>query len=177
MSKLANVYAGALFEIAQESSETEEILQQSAQLLTIFNENPQFEKLLSAPIVEKEEKLALLDKVFAGRVNTHLLNYMKVMTQRKCALELSQSFLEYEKLYNQYNNIEKVTAITAVPLSEDMSSKLETKLKHITGKTILLKNKVDENCIGGVILELNDEQIDDSIQQKLNTLKLQLRSI
>ncbi|MEG1782158.1 MAG: ATP synthase F1 subunit delta [Oscillospiraceae bacterium] len=177
MSKLSRVYAGALFDIALEASIAQEILQQTVELLAVLKENPKFEKLLNAPVVPIKEKIALLDEIFGGKINTYLLNYMKVMTQRKCAFELADSFLEYEKLYNKHNNIEKVTAITAVPMTGELMDKLKAKLTNITEKTILLNNVVDKNCIGGVILKMNDHEINDSIAQKLETLKAQLRNI
>ena len=101
---------------------------------------------------------------------------LPILVERKNALALADSFKEYVKMYNQHNNIETVIATTAIPLSQDMSAKLKEKLEKITGKTILLENVVDTNCIGGVVLTLSDTQIDDSIQQKLTTLKKQLTS-
>ena len=80
-------------------------------------------------------------------------------------------------LYNDYNNIEKATAITAVPMSEELKNRLAEKLQAVTGKKIILTNKVDESCIGGVVLEMNDVQYNDSIAEKLNSLKQQLKSI
>ena len=46
----------------------------------------------------------------------------------------------------------------------------------ITGKNIVLTNKVDPACLGGVILQLEDKQFNDSISGKLETLKNQLKA-
>ena len=45
----------------------------------------------------------------------------------------------------------------------------------MTGKKILLTNKVDEKCLGGVILEFSTMQLDDSIASKLEELRDRLR--
>ena len=102
---------------------------------------------------------------------------MKVMIQRKDAAVLVESFEQYEKLYNKHFNIEKAVAVTAVPMSRELQARLTEKLEKVTGKTIVLTNKVDENCLGGVILQFSDMQINDSIAQKLETLKNQLKNI
>ncbi len=177
MSNLSNSYSDALFEIAMEENIEREILQQSAVLLAAMDENPGFEKLLRAPTVTKDEKEKLVDGIFADKLNRNLLNYLKVMIARGDSLRLRESLVNYEKLYNGHFGIEKAVAVTAVPMSPALQDKLREKLEKITGKKILLTNTVDESCIGGVILQLESMQIDDSIAQKLNTLKNQLKKI
>lgn len=177
MSKLAATYADALFEIAKEENIMDEIMRQTARVRTAFADTPELGKILNTPTVTKEEKTGLVDKIFSGNVNKNLLNFMKVMVERKDTLELIDSFKEYEKLYNKYHNIEKAVAITAIPLSEELSGRLTAKLEQVTGKKIILTNKVDPDCLGGVILEFADKQYNDSIANKLASLRSQLKNI
>lgn len=177
MSNLSSSYSNALFELSLEENILDEIMEQSAQLVQILSGEPELLKLLNAPTVTKEEKIRLTDKVFAGQMNVNLLNFIKVMISRKETFRLTDSLKDFEKLYNRHNNIEKATAVTAVPMTEDQKNRLAEKLQSVTGKKIILTNRVDESCIGGVVLEMSDVQLDDSIAQKLNTLKNQLKSI
>lgn len=177
MSNLSSSYASALFELSLEENILDSVMQQSVILAQIVNSNEDFYKLLNAPTVTKEEKIALMDKVFGRQIDKRLLNFVKVMISRKETLRLKDSLKEFEDLYNAHNNIEKATAITAVPMSEELKNRLVEKLQAVTGKKIILTNKVDESCIGGVVLELDDVQYNDSIAEKLNSLKQQLKSI
>lgn len=177
MSNLSSSYASALFELSLEENILDSVMQQSAMLAQIVNSNEDFYKLLNAPTVTKEEKIALMDKVFGRQIDKRLLNFVKVMISRKETLRLKDSLKEFEDLYNAHNNIEKATAITAIPMSEELKNRLVEKLQAVTGKKIILTNKVDESCIGGVVLEMNDVQYNDSIAEKLNSLKQQLKSI
>lgn len=177
MSNLSSAYADALFEIATEENKLDDILSQSVSIMEILNENHDFLKLLNTPTVTKEEKADFVDKVFKDKIDICLLNYIKVMIQRKDTQRLIDSFKTFEKMYNKHNNIEKAVATTAIPMSDELKDKLVAKLEKITGKKIILTNKVDESCIGGVILEFSDTQYNDSISQKLDTLKKQLKHI
>ena len=177
MSNLSSAYADALFEIALEENIPQEILQQTELIVQVIKENPDFTRVLAAPMVTKEEKTDFVDKVFGGNINKNLLNFIKVMIQRKDAAVLVESFEQYEKMYNKHFNIEKAVAVTAVPMSRELQAKLTEKLEKTTGKTIILTNRVDESCLGGVILQFSDTQINDSIAQKLETLKNQLKNI
>lgn len=177
MSNLSSSYADALFEIAMEENIADEILEQTQVISQVLRENADFVKLLGAPMISKEEKAEFVDSIFTQKINRNLLNYMKVMIQRKDTAVMGESFRLYEKLYNRHFGIEKAVAITAVPMSEQLQTRLTEKLEKTTGKKIILTNRVDETCLGGVILEFSDMQINDSIAQKLETLKTQLKNI
>lgn len=176
MSNISRAYADALFEICIEENSLEEIMQQSAQLAEIMAANPEFVKLLNAPTVTKEEKTDLVDKVFSGKINKSLLNFIKVMVERKDTQKINASFADFEKLYNKHNNIEKATATTAVPMSDELKAKLVAKLKALTGKNVVLTNIVDPACLGGVILQFADVQYNDSVAGKLEILRNQLKA-
>jgi F-type H+-transporting ATPase subunit delta len=176
MSNISRAYADALFEICIEENSLEEIMQQSAQLAEIMSANPEFVKLLNAPTVTKEEKTDLVDKVFSGKINKSLLNFIKVMVERKDTQEINASFADFEKLYNKHNNIEKATATTAVPMSDELKAKLVAKLNALTGKNVVLTNIVDPACLGGVILQFADVQYNDSVAGKLEILRNQLKA-
>ena len=176
MSNISRAYADALFEICIEENSLEEIMQQSAQLAEIMAANPEFVKLLNAPTVTKEEKTDLVDKVFSGKINKSLLNFIKVMVERKDTQEINASFADFEKLYNKHNNIEKATATTAVPMSDELKAKLVSKLNALTGKNVVLTNIVDPACLGGVILQFADVQYNDSVAGKLEILRNQLKA-
>ncbi|MBE6866398.1 MAG: ATP synthase F1 subunit delta [Oscillospiraceae bacterium] len=176
MSNISRAYADALYEICIEENSLEEIMQQSAQLAEIMAANPEFVKLLNAPTVTKEEKTDLVDKVFSGKINKSLLNFIKVMVERKDTQEINASFADFEKLYNKHNNIEKATATTAVPMSDEQKAKLVAKLNALTGKNVVLTNIVDPACIGGVILQFADVQYNDSVAGKLEILRNQLKA-
>lgn len=176
MSNISRAYADALFEICIEENSLEEIMQQSAQLAEIMAANPEFVKLLNAPTVTKEEKTDLVDKVFSGKINKSLLNFIKVMVERKDTQEINASFADFEKLYNKHNNIEKATATTAVPMPDELKAKLVAKLNALTGKNVVLTNIVDPACLGGVILQFADVQYNDSVAGKLEILRNQLKA-
>lgn len=177
MSSLSSAYADALFEIAQEENSLDELYNESLTLKEILKENKEFLNFLNTPTVTKEEKKDFVDKIFKDKINSNLLNYIKVMIQRKNTAEIVDSFVDFEKMYNKYNNIEKAVVTTAIPMRDELKNRLVEKLEKITGKKIVLTNKVDADCIGGVVLEFNDVQYNDSISEKLNILKKQLKQI
>ena len=175
MSELSSTYAGALFDLATEQGNTDLILSQCEMLRDILSDNSDYLKLLDTPTVSKDEKIKTVDRIFRDSLDRNLLNYIKVMIARGNSRELLASLKDYEDLYNKANNIEKAVAVTAVPMTEQAIARLTEKLEKMTGKKIILTNKVDEKCLGGVILEFSTMQLDDSIASKLEELRDRLR--
>lgn len=177
MNKLAAVYANSLFEAAFEEKADKDILQQAQQMLDLFDREGQLVKVLDAPTVTKAEKEQLLDSIFKDETNRYLLNFLKVMTDRKAVLYIKEALESYIEIYNKHYGIQKVVAVTAVEMSDELKEKLVQKLQKTTGKTILLENKVDKSAIGGVVLKFGDVQLDSSIAEKLKNIKEELSKI
>ena len=66
--------------------------------------------------------------------------------------------------------------MTAVALSDDQSRRLTEKLGNLTGKTIELTNRVDPACMGGVRLNYDGKQLDDTVAHRLDAIRGLLRS-
>ena len=115
MSNLSKTYANALFELSLEENIADEVLCQSKEIKELLLQNPEFIRLLDTPTIPKEEKVQY-DKTLGDSVNKNLLNFMKVMIERKNANELLHSIDDFEVLYNKHYGIEKAVAITAVPM-------------------------------------------------------------
>jgi len=55
--------------------------------------------------------------------------------------------------------------------------KIIKSLSAITGSDIVIKNRVDETLIGGVVIYLGDKVIDGSVKKKLSDLKEELAQV
>lgn len=177
MSKIASVYANSLFEVSLEEKVDNQIREEITDICNAFERDSELVKVLDAPMITKEEKEKLLDTLFKDKVNKYLLNFLKIMTDRKAVMYIRESFDEYVEVYNRHYNIEKIVATTAIEMSQELKDKLINKLQKVTGKTVILDTKVDKNVLGGIVLKYNDAQLDDSIAMKLKNMKEELSKI
>ena len=67
-------------------------------------------------------------------------------------------------------SIPPVTAITAFPLSDAQAEKLTGRLARITGRQIILRNRVDPTCLGGVRLDYDGKRLDDTVSHRLESI-------
>lgn len=152
-----------------------EIFEELTELSRIFRENPDYAVLLDSPTINVSERCTLIDKAFDG-ICEYAKNFLKILCEKKYVHIFTECVKEYEKQYNKKLGIEKVTAITAVPLSNELTEKLIHKLEKDTGKKIALELKVDKSILGGIILRTENSQTDASVRARLEGIRSELSS-
>lgn len=175
MKSFSLTYAHSLFSLAEDENLTEDIYKELLELSEIFAENSDYASLLDSPTLPVMQRLALIDDAFKGCLE-YVVNFIKILCEKKCVHLFPDCVKEYEKLYNKKLGIEKVTAITAVPLSSELQNKLALKLEKEYGKKIKLELKVDKSILGGIILRTENSQTDASLRARLDSIKAQLSS-
>ena len=171
MTQIGSVYGESLYELANDESLTKLIGEQLAVLQESFRQEPDFIRLLSSPNLTKAERCQILDDSFRGSVHPYLLNFLKILTEKSYMRYFSDCCDAYAELYNQDNGILVVTAVTAVALSPEQVSKLTQKLGRITGKEILLRNRIDPAVYGGVRLDYDGQRLDDTVSHRMAAIR------
>ncbi len=176
MTEIANTYGQALYDLAKDEGLSRELLQQLQVLNTSFGAEPAFVQLLGTPTLPKEERCRILDCTFRGKVHPYLLNFLKILTEKGYIKHFSGCCQMYKQLYNSDNGILPVKAFTAVPLSDELRSKLTKKLSAVTGKTIELDCRIDPEVLGGVRLDWGGHQLDGTVRGRLEDIRNLLRT-
>ena len=79
---------------------------------------------------------------------------------------------QFGKIYNEKNGIVEAEVVTAEKISEALEKKVKNYIeKKYNAKEVVLKNIVDENIKGGMIVRVGDEVVDGSIAGRLGELK------
>lgn len=169
-------YAKALFLLSEEEGVTEAVREEAQLVSSAINENPDYTKLLDTPALAVEEKVGLLDRAF-GSVNTSLLNLCKILCEKRCSYLIPQVLDAYLAIYDESRGIERVEAITAIPLTESQLSALSSRLEEKTGKTVVITNTVDKSVLGGVKLRYMGIQLDGTVKARLDSFEKGLKSL
>ena len=176
MTQVGAVYGEALYDLASTEALDQEILQQLKVLDEAFGAEPDYLRLLASPNLSKPERCGVLDSSFQGKVHLYVLNFLKILTEKGYARHFSDCCKAYRQHYNLDHNILPVTAVTAVELSAEQSDKLSEKLSAITGKTIALTNRIDPDILGGVRLDYDGKQMDDTVSHRLDSIRAVLKT-
>lgn len=175
LSLIGNRYAKALIELAQEQGKLEEVYQDMKLFDQVTSENPEFSKIMANPIIRHEKKFGILKKVFENRVNNVTFSIFDVLTRKNREVLIQPIAQEFQKLYDELNGIQKVEIKTPVSLTGDQKAEFTKVVGEAIKKKVELKEVIDESLIGGYILSIGDTQIDTSVKNRLNDLKMTIK--
>ena len=176
MTGISSGYAQALYSLAKEENIAEQILEQLKTLDAAFSQEPDFLRLLATHDLSKDERCAILDSSFRGKLHPYVLNFLKILTEKGYARSFGQCVKAYRQQYNEDNGIVSVLAFSAVPLTDAQQQKLRQKLETVTGKTVELRTRVDAACMGGVRLDYDGKRIDGTVKSRQDAIRAQLNN-
>lgn len=174
VATVAARYAKSLLDLAQEKGLTETLYNDMMLFKQTAAQSRPLMLMLKNPIVRTEKKAAVLKAAFGNRFNPVTMSFLQIITSknREAILDaIAEAFIEQ---YDRMKGIERATVITTIPLTEALRAKFKAMvLQTTTGKSVELDEKIDQRLIGGYILRVGDQQIDGSIRNRLNELRLQ----
>ena len=169
-------YGDALFSLAEELGNTEEVKRDTEILRSVIQASPDYLKMLDSPALSREERLSLIDGSLSS-LNKSLVNTAKLLTEKRLAHTLPKVLDAFEKAYETSRGIERVEVISAVPLTENQLTRLVAKLEGITKKQIIINNIHDPSLLGGMKLRYMGVQLDGSVKTKLDNFEKSLSEL
>lgn len=167
-------YALSLYEVAADEKKEKAYLDELSAVCEVFKREPDFLKMLLTPSIALEDKQNVLRKVFEGRVEEFLLNFLMLITEKGRVGLIQSMYQAYKEQYYFENGIVEVHAVTAKPMSEALTEKLKAKMSTVTGKQVVLETSVDESILGGIVVKLGNEQFDTSLRTRLSEIAARL---
>lgn len=169
---IANRYAKPLLELSIEKGLLEEINQDMALLIKTCDENSEFRAVLQSPVIRGYKKMTILKSIFGGKISDLTFSLFELLANRNRESLLYVIAKEFNEMYNGYKRIEKVKIVTTFALSDDLREAVKANLAKNLDKTILLEEEINPNLIGGFVLKIGGNQIDNSLKSSLQKLKL-----
>ena len=171
MSKAGDLYGQSLYDLAVEERLADDILNEMEVVRGLFKENPDYVTLLSEPSVPKNERLQLVDDALGSSLKAYHLNFIKILIEKGLLREYSACYKRFRKSYNEAHGIADALVTTAVALDEEQLMQLKERLEKISGKKIILNQKVDPGILGGVRVDLEGQLFDGTVKGRLSELQ------
>jgi len=164
-------YAEALFQVARAEEMLDRVEEELTRLNKSLDSNAELREFLSTPQISSDGKKSALFQIFGGKISPITLHWMNTVVDQGRQRRLPVIIEAFLKLTEDARD--KITAevITSIPLSEDLSKRLEQELSKITKKRVFLKPMVDDSILGGVIVKIENKVIDGSVRHRLEEIK------
>jgi F-type H+-transporting ATPase subunit delta len=174
-SRVASRYAKSLLELAREKGVLEEVQKDMVLFSKLCEQNPELARVFKNPIIDHSKKLAILDSLLKGKVNDMTLQIFKIISKKNREAYLSFIAKEFILQYRVFKGIESAEVKTTFPLTDAQRTSFINLVAGPTGKKVELKETIDEELIGGYVLNIGDRQIDESIKSKIQRLKIKFK--
>ena len=172
---IARVYADAFLNALPADRVGEALEEFRSFIDEVLGKNPDFERLLTSDTVSRDQKVALIDRVVAGRGSELFTNFLRVLARRDrlnvLPIILAQCDIEYEKRSGR----KRVQVVTAQPLSDATLGKIRDRLASSMSFEPVIEPAVDPDLLGGLRLRIGDTVYDGSLRARLNQLRHTVR--
>ncbi len=172
--RLAGRYAKSLIDLATEQNQVDAIYADMKGLQSICKTNPDFVAVLRSPIIKPTAKQKILDAVLASKLNTVTSAFISLLIRKGRETNLPEIVNAFIQQFNAIRNIHQVKITTAVPMSEELKNSIVAKVKSSTSmQNIELETAINDELIGGFVLEMQGNLVDASILRDLKDIKKQ----
>lgn len=175
--RLASRYAKSLLDLAVEKGQLEAVFADMLLLQQICKSSRDFVNLLRSPIVKADAKKKIVSAVTTGKISALTSSFNALLISKGRESNLPEIITSFINQYKAHKNIHTVKLATAVPVGDDLRKAVIDQVRKASGYTnIELEEKVDENLIGGFVLQVGDKLVDASIAYDLRTIARQFEN-
>lgn len=178
MAKLVSkVYGDALFELALEENKLDEIWDEVKAISVALKENPEFLTTLRHPDMSMEKKQELLKDIF-GKMSDDTMGLLDVLVRKNRIGELDKVLEYFDERAKERKQIGLVEVCTPKELSDSDKKRVEDRVLEVTDYASLeVDYKIDKSLLGGMVIRIGDQVLDNSIRSKLDALSRQLSAV
>jgi F-type H+-transporting ATPase subunit delta len=172
--RLAARYAKSLLTLAIERNQLEEVYRDIRFLESVSKINREFVVVLKSPVISPDKKVSILGAVTKGKIGELTESFIRLLIRKGRETNLHEITTAFIEQYKAFKQIHTVTLTTASPVSEEVKQEIVRKVQSETHlKNIELTTAVDEQLIGGFVLQIGDTLVDASIAYDLNVIRKQ----
>ena len=170
MEEIARVYAEALFDVAKQRGELDEISQQLGEVADAVSANRDLQVFFFSPYFSSIEKREGISRAISG-ASPELVNFLELLAEKHRMPALFRIRRRFDELWAKENKRLTVTVTSAVQLDPSVVEEVGAEIERQTGQTIELQSQVDEGIIGGLVLQVGNMVLDASIHNRLEKLR------
>ena len=175
MEEIARVYADALFRAAKEDGKLDEIREQLNQFVDVLRESKDLQMFLFSPYFSSTEKREGLRKTLEG-ADPELLNFLELLAEKHRMPAIFRIQRQFEEMWAKENKRLEVTVTSAVDLDPEISERIGSEIEQQTGQSVELRSRVDDDILGGLVVQVGNMVLDASVRNRLDKLRKSVAS-
>ncbi len=173
--RLAGVYASAGLNAAGGIGEQEQVVNELEAIVgEVLSLDSRLQQILASVLIAAEEKVAMLDRMFGGKVSTTTLNLLKVMARHK-RLNLLRDVAKVSRtLWQDRSGRIPVELETANELDATLEREILVAFGDVLGADPIVSQRVNPDLIAGFVIRVGDRVYDGSVRTRLEKMRVNM---
>ncbi len=163
-------YGHALYLAAKEVNKVDLILDETRELISLLEKEPDFVAFINTPVIPAKEKKIVLEKVLDGKISQELLNLLFILVDKGRSRHMVKIFKSYEAQIQEAEGYAEGKIFSVVPLKDDQLSRFEEETSKLLREKVKLENAIDPHLVGGIKILIHGKVIDASLRNRLDHL-------
>jgi F-type H+-transporting ATPase subunit delta len=171
LASLAGRYASALYDLANTEGSVATIEGDFDQLTAAIAESADLAQLLHDPQVSRAAATGAI-KAVGDLMSLNALTgkFLGVLAQNRRLATLPDMIAAFRAIAADARGEITADVTTAHPLPDDQLHELSAKLAQREGRAVTLHTHVDPAILGGLVVQIGSQMVDNSIRTRLNSL-------
>ncbi|MGN6254391.1 MAG: ATP synthase F1 subunit delta [Solirubrobacterales bacterium] len=170
MADAARVYAEALFEAGKDRGKLDALHAQLGQFADAVDRDRELQVFFFSPYLSSADKVEGIARAISG-AEPELINFLELLVEKHRMTEIFRIRRELDELWKRENRRIDVTVTSAVELDPGVVAKIGQEVERQTGEEVDLSSRVDDEILGGIVLQVGNMVLDASIRTRLEKLR------
>jgi F-type H+-transporting ATPase subunit delta len=178
VSGLAERYAAALFELADERHALDDVAGDLRELRAMLQQSGDLLRLVRSPVLSRADQGKAMAALAENAKLSKLTGDFIAVVARNRRLFAVPAMIEayLRKLADRRGEITaEITAAQA--LSDAQQSALGEQLRRVVGGRVAIDVRVDPSLLGGMIVKIGSRMVDGSLKGQLQRLRLSMKGL
>ncbi len=168
---VADVYASALFDLAQERGQVEAVRRELDELVRLQSISPDFAAFMTSAALDEDVREASLQRMLQGKLSELTLNALLVMTRHGRHSLLAPLCRAFQQRQIAAAGQVEASVVSAAELAAEQRADVERAVAEISGRKPLMTYAVEPELLGGLVVQIGDVRYDNSVRRQLRVAR------
>lgn len=130
----------------------------------VFVKHPRFGETMRSAFIDHDARVAMIDRVFGGRVSPTVVNLLKVLSAHGRLGIVNEVADQAHKLLDEQLGRAKVLVRLARPADDALLGEIEQTIRTKTGLDPIIEVEIEPELVGGLEVRVGDTVFDGSVR-------------
>jgi F-type H+-transporting ATPase subunit delta len=178
ISGLAERYAAALFELADEHHELDAVAGDMRELRAMLQASGDLLRLVRSPVLSRAEQGKAMAALAAdAKLSKLSADFIAIVARNRRLFAVPAMIEAYLNKLAERRGEVTAEVVAAQPLTKAQEDALGEQLRRVVGGRVTMDVRVDPSLLGGMVVKIGSRMVDGSLKGQLQRLQLSMRGI